>query len=182
MNYEAEFHSLLNVFASNSKTQISQTLLRVYDVAVYPFGYKRACIALETLMLETKFWSMPTPRMIIDAIENKASPMSKANLIAGKIIEAVGKFGYSNSIDAKEFIGPDGWLAVTSFGGWSYLCSNLGLNMNPSSTRAQLRDYILSELGVTKKDVEALPLLESGSQFDRLESVAINCKMKEIPK
>jgi len=36
MNFEVEFHALLNLFATNAKVQINQTMLRVYDIAISP--------------------------------------------------------------------------------------------------------------------------------------------------
>ena len=162
MNYEHEFHALLNLFASNARVQLSQTMLRIYDKAVYPFGYKEACESLEKLMLEVKTWQMPTPHQLIEKIKNKPSNISEANEVASRIIEAISRHGYSNIKDAKNYIGDLGWLVVNRFGGWLYLCSEMGSSINVATTRAQMRDAALSILDIgSKRSLDEAPQLPS---------------------
>jgi hypothetical protein len=44
-------------------------------------------------------------------------------LVAGKIIQAISRFGRHNPHEAKDFLG-DGWRVVEMLGGWFTLCEN----------------------------------------------------------
>lgn len=184
MNHEVEFHGLLSVFASNSRVQLSQTMLRVYDLAVQPFGYERACRALEQLLMETKNWQMPPPKSIIEKIENKPSKLAEANEVAGRIMQSISKFGYNRGNDAKEFIGPLGWIVVERFGGWYNLCVDMGVGLDPSSSRAQMRDSALSLLELSEhRNLDEAPALPAPKENNKLQSaIKLIAQAKEIPK
>lgn len=147
-NHELEFHSLLAMFATQSKVNLSQVMLRVYDRAVEPFGYERACVALEKIAQEIKNWQMPTPQQLIEKMESRPSKISLANEIAGKIFEAVDKFGWSNSQGAKSFVGDIGWKVVNSFGGWMTICES---SKDHGQMRAQMRDMALGFMDISEK-------------------------------
>jgi len=64
-----------------------------------------------------------------------------ANDTVSKVIQAMSKFGYTNSDKAKEFIGELGWELVTREGGWENVCRNVELDQLPIY-RAQWRELI----------------------------------------
>jgi hypothetical protein len=88
---------------------------------------------------------------LVDLIHPKVNADSQAKLIAGRVVEAVSKFGWINSQKAKEFIGPKGWAAVKAYGDWSYICENLGVNISMGQFQAQIRDHAKAQIqsGVT---------------------------------
>lgn len=57
-------------------------------------------------------------------------------IMAGTIIEAVYRYGKSNTNDAKRFLGNSAWNAVKKFGGWDLLCRMDEVNIGVA--RAQL--------------------------------------------
>lgn len=180
MNPELEFHKLLNVFAHNSKTQLSQEFISIYDSAVEPFGYERAVAALKILIMECKSWQMPTPQSIIDKINKRPSRVSEANEISGRIMQAIPDFGYTRGSEAREFIGELGWMVVKRFGGWSSLCCDMGLTLNPSTARAQMRDIALGIMDISDHRDISEPL-QIENQDKRLESaVKLLAAGKEI--
>lgn len=182
MNYELEFHALLNAFAANARVQLTQPMLKVYDLAVGQYGYEKACKALQSLMIEAKSWQMPTPKMIVDKIESKPPLLAIANDVVGKIFEAVSRFGYANPDQAKEYIGPLGWSVIKRFGGWEYFCSTLGHKLELSATRAQMRDGILSTMELTKyEEIEKVEEIELFRDENKIVS-AIKFITKEMPK
>lgn len=183
MNYELEFHQLLNVMAANSRVQLTQTMLKIYDKAVEPFGYERACKALEKLMLETKVWQMPTPKALIDSIDSRPSRIAEANEVAGRIIQSVSKFGWSSPEQARQYIGELGWSVVQRFGGWGYLCEGLGMSIDVSSTRAQMRDSALSIMEISEhRSINEPPSLEYTPNKQLESTVKLLASAKGMPK
>lgn len=183
MNFEVEFHALLNLFATNAKVQINQTMLRVYDIAISPYGYEVGVAALQSLMLETKIWQMPTPNSIIEKIKNKPARVSDANEIAGRIMESLSEFGYSHSLRAREYIGDLGWMVVKRFGGWAYLCSEVGVTLNTSTTRAQLREMALSLMDINeKRGLDEAPQLEAPAGGRIQSAISLIANAKSMPK
>ncbi len=183
MNFEVEFHALLNLFATNAKVQINQTMLRVYDIAISPYGYESGVAALQSLMLETKIWQMPTPNSIIEKIKNKPARVSDANEIAGRIMESLSEFGYSHSLRAREYIGDLGWMVVKRFGGWAYLCSEVGVTLNTATTRAQLREMALSLMDINeKRGLDEAPQLESPAGGKIQSAISLIANAKSMPK
>jgi hypothetical protein len=70
-------------------------------------------------------------------------------LLAADIIECAGSVGQSDIETAKRRIGPKGWDAVLSFGGWHLICTTQTSDL--PSVRAQLRDLCRAQLGRSAK-------------------------------
>lgn len=167
MNFEVKFHEYLNIFAQNSRANLSQPMLEVYDMAVKDFGYERACVAMKALLMETKSWQMPTPAMIVAKIENKPSRYAEATEVAGRIVQAVDKFGYNRGEEAKAFIGEVGTIVVQRWGGWARLCEVLGLHISEDTARAQMRDSALAVMEIsTHRSLDEAPQLESSKKLE----------------
>jgi hypothetical protein len=80
----------------------------------------------------------------------------------------VPKVGYCNAGQAEKYIGPDGWRIVQRQGGWTYICENLGRNLNPGTFQAQLRDQLLGEIqygGAIEAKVLAMPVRKQASEL-----------------
>lgn len=122
---------------------LSDEVLKMYehDLKNYP---EDLCLQiLNSWRLAHK--EFPLPVNIINKInELQKDPLLDAGLIAARITGAVRKFGYANPKDAKEFIGAHGWYLVQQKGGWTFICENLGLNLNITTFEAQNRNQLES--------------------------------------
>lgn len=84
---------------------------------------------------------MPMPSWFIEQINpTHQDPKILAREVASRIQAAISKFGYCNPIEAKEYIGSVGWMAVQRNGGWLSVCENVGVTVDPSIFYAQTRD------------------------------------------
>ena len=63
----------------------------------------------------------------------------KARLLTQKVVQAIGKFGWSNESSAKEWFGAHDWEIVTRYLSWSQICDvdNDGLQ----TFQAQFREF-----------------------------------------
>lgn len=95
------------------------------------------CVLSKWLESEKQF---PMPADVRQKIAPKIDGSDEVQEAVNRVIAAVSKFGYTNSENAKAFIGSLGWQIVTGTGGWKNLCENL-TNENLQIHRAQLRDY-----------------------------------------
>jgi hypothetical protein len=180
---EADFHHLLNVFAHNSKTPLSQMLIAIYDKAMEPYGYERAVAAMNILIMECRSWQMPTPHQIVEKINNKPSRISEANEVAGRIMQAISDYGYTRGSEAHDFIGDLGWQVVRRFGGWTSLCCDMGLTLDPSSSRAQMRDIALALMDINDhRSIEEAPKLTHSGDKKLDTAVKLLATSKEMPK
>lgn len=115
-----------------------------------------------------KFW--PKISDIRSLVSPELDNSDNAKILSLKINEAVSKFGYSNYSKAMEYIGPIGKKVVDRFGGWSYLCENLGSNIQTGMFIAQARDVIYSmqkeDLVINENQIEYRNknIIESGLQ------------------
>ena len=71
--------------------------------------------------------------------------------VAGRIITAIGKFGWTSPEEAKTYCGEVGWAVVEKQGGWQLLCETLTTD-RVNIFQAQLRELakvqlVLSRLG-----------------------------------
>ena len=95
----------------------------------------------------------PMPAKIRDLVNPTQSKETLANEAASRIRKAIGDFGWCNPLEARGYIGELGWAVVERAGGWSYVCENHGVDLNPLTFHAQARDLAKSmaessELGV----------------------------------
>lgn len=73
------------------------------------------------------------------------------------IIECVSDYGWNNSKDAKDYLdsvsGDIGWNVVKVFGGWNYLCQNLGKEITLTMFNSQAREFIKGSLSRNRKKI-----------------------------
>lgn len=88
----------------------------------------------------------PLPAKIREIVcpQDYISAEDKAAEVAARICGAVSSYGWNNGRGAEAYIGPVGWQVVQRQGGWSYICENLGVRINPSTFQAQLRKQLES--------------------------------------
>lgn len=104
------------------------------------------CAAYKRFTEESRFGKFPTPAEIMSIIQPRADPHDLGVATAARVVQAVSKFGYSNQTEAFEFIGQAGVDAVRRFGGWQYICENLGVTIDVTTFQAQVREITKSEI------------------------------------
>lgn len=99
------------------------------------------------------FFPIP-PTKILKYLEKiQLDSNSIAVEISSKILQAISKFGYANETSAKNFIGEKGWRAVSRFGGWSYVCQEVGVSINQTTLLAQLREVLKSSINFESANI-----------------------------
>lgn len=124
---------------------------------------------------ESKIYKFPSPAEIMSIIRPKADAHDLGVVTAAKVVQAVSKFGYCNQEEAFAFIGPAGVDAVRRFGGWLYICENLGVTIDVTTFQAQVREITKSEikmnaLGITRNQIgyEEKEKIESSKQMSEV--------------
>jgi hypothetical protein len=79
---------------------------------------------------------------------------TQAREIASRIVGAISMYGWNNSTQAQLYIGPVGWGLVERSGGWSHLCQNTGVTIQPTTLTAQLRDQLEGTLRYGQAAIE----------------------------
>jgi len=113
-------------------------LMMANDLKEYPLDEINQ--AYEKYRKADKLFKFPMPAQIIAIMCPEPSEENLAREIASKISQAVTKFGWPNADDAKNYIGEIGWRVVERRGGWSYICQNLGVSIDPMTFEAQSRE------------------------------------------
>lgn len=120
------------------------------------FEYENVEAAFSKYRKQDKNFRFPMPAQIREIILQKLDNSSNAREIAAKVLESVSKFGYTSGTEAREYIGEVGWRAVERFGGWLYICQNLGVTIQLTTFNAQIRD--LCEATLKSFDAEFIAI------------------------
>jgi hypothetical protein len=138
-----EFLKRLLALAEICGTNLSEYLVELYDRTLES-DYVGACRAIDQIIVTRKATErFPSVADIKLVMNPQVDPKHEANEAAGRIVQAVNKFGHPSGADAKDFIGELGWLVVQRHGGWSSLCLMLNAD-NITFFKAQFRDMALS--------------------------------------
>lgn len=121
----------ISMFISSMDNYFKMTLEKYFD-------------ALEKYTSDSKNKFFPTPILLREYLDPKLDESDNAKLLSLKINESVSRFGHSNYELAMNYIGPIGKRIVERFGGWNYLCENLGSNIQVGTFIAQSREVIVS--------------------------------------
>lgn len=118
--------------------------MMVDDLKNYPVDL--VLNALEVYRLNKANKHFPKSCDIIEILEPRESTNSIAVQSAGLVLKAVRAFGYTNPRGAREMVGEAAWDAVNKYGGWDYICQNLGTTINVATFQAQIREVCKSTL------------------------------------
>lgn len=111
---------------------------------------------------------IPPHTMIAETHAVAADAKDLARDTAMKVQHAVSKFGWNNPRGAREYIGDAGWVTVERFGGWEYVCANLGVELQVTTFIAQCRDSIESQVNLERMGFNpALPAIEQSRESKR---------------
>jgi hypothetical protein len=118
--------------------------------------------------------TFPLPAQIRELVnpEEFVSVEAKAREIAARIVGAISTYGWNNGRAAQLYVGPEGWAAVQRAGGWSYLCENVGVKINPTTLQAQLRDQLEGSIRYGSAAIEHAIGVRPREERPQLESVS----------
>lgn len=123
-----------------------------------PGTYQEYMKAFTRFATDKKNQRFPIPAQIIALMGDQLSVETQAVECASRIRAAVGKFGWAQPTEAKNYIGDLGWLVVGRSGGWTYLCENLGASLSVLTYQAQARELAKSLLEQNKLGVLDQPM------------------------
>lgn len=129
--------------AAYYRVKIEDQVLKMYAEDVSDLDFNEVIVALGSYRRDPKNRQMPLPAQIRDIVEPEPTPESGGRDVASSIQCAIVKYGYSNEGLARQFIGPQGWDVVQRWGGWSHLCTNMGVSIDPGQFYAQVRDFAI---------------------------------------
>lgn len=156
--------------------QISETVLAMYASDLEDLPADKVCDAYVRYRRNPANKTFPLPAQIRELVnpEEFVSVETQAREVAARIVGAISRYGWANAKEAQAFIGPEGWDLVKRSGGWSYLCENTGVSIQPTTLQAQLRDQLEGTFRYGLKAVErsleiapreSNPQLESASEI-----------------
>lgn len=134
---------------------ISEQLLKMYLEDLSDLSDDEAIAAYRQYRKNPKNRFFPLPAQILEIARPEVSEQSLAVDASAKILQAITNYGSWNSAEAKIFVGEQGWGAVQRMGGWSYLCENVGVSIQPTAFVAQARELIKSGFDISRSDSSA---------------------------
>lgn len=151
---------------------INETTIQWYANSLKHLNPEEVLKALREYGRTTKVQKLPTPALIVELMFPKLNPDNEARDAASRVVKAVSLFGYIDPEGAKRYIGELGWETVQRFGGWTYICENLGSNLNMNTMFAQMRDVAIAMYDRAQKGVTSPPSLPtSGKVLELAQSV-----------
>lgn len=167
---------ILVTMADFYSRKISADAISLISDALSDLDGQQVITALKKYMTGADSKFFPLPGQIRAMISPEASGDQLALEAANKIIEAMGKFGWTNPEKAREFMGPLAWEVVVRDGGWVSLCERTK-NDDLPILRAQWRE-LAKVVSVRQKQAEQAALGDSsghkrlvGEQTKAIESL-----------
>ena len=154
---EQRFHKLIQLLATRCKVELDKFEIEIYDRHLQPYGYKKACEALEGIIIKRRGrdpW--PSVNDVISIINPKMSTKLEAMDFANRMLELAHRMGnptcsstylvggvtYTSKKQViLDTLGEFGVLAYERFGGYTRFCEEMW-GSNPAIFRAQVRDSI----------------------------------------
>ena len=170
--------------ASYYSKDLSRELLELYCADLADLDENSCIEAYNIYRKNPKNRTFPLPSQIREIVNPKQNISDErlAAEIAGRVSGAIVKFGWANPSDAKAFIGETGWAVVERRGGWSYICQNVGLSINPGVFEAQVRNQVETALkigdSISKSEFEKIGF-QSVNRINAPASPIANSENKE---
>lgn len=134
-----EFLKKLYIIANVCEHELKKDVAEVYAELLEPFGWHRIEPIMNKFLLEAKINKFPVPADFMEILNPPLQDSDEGIEVANRIISAIGKYGYTNPEQAKEFMGDIAWAVVESWGGWQHICENFRCD-DEGINRAQLRE------------------------------------------
>lgn len=151
-----------------------------YETAVFmidnlaDLSAEKVLQAIDLYSRDPKNTFAPTVGKIRAIVTPEVDERTQAIEAAARVVGAVSKFGWAQGRAARAYIGELGWSAVERSGGWSYICENLGVNLQVGTFQAQIRDVCTAQLQRAKSgqyDAPALPQRDKGGDLESAKDV-----------
>lgn len=137
---------------------LSMDAARFYLDAVSELTYEEFDHAIIKFSRFSTRSTPPTPGELMAHARPTMNVQDQGVAIAGRVYKAVCDFGWTSPQGARQYIGETGWQVVEQFGGWQYICENLGLKISVDTFRAQIRDSARAQIQYDHaKQMNALP-------------------------
>lgn len=156
--------------------EISSTALSLMLSAIQDLDAERVILALNDWARTSKQARHPLPAEIRALAAPATDPDAEAREAISRVVAAVSKFGWSNADNARAFTGELGWHIVERFGGWSYLCQNLGVSIDLTTFQAQGRDLAKATISRGPQGLENAPSLPASDKFNDVVKLALKNK------
>lgn len=148
--------------------EISQPALSLMLDAVSDLDGNKILVAMKEWAKNSKHSRHPLPGDLRQSLDPAGDPDANAREAASRIIAAVSKYGYNNPKLAEKFIGELGWHVVSRFGGWMYVCENLGTTLDITSFQAQARDVAKATIVRGPEGITNAPALPKSDKITSL--------------
>jgi hypothetical protein len=143
---QADFLHRLAGLAKLCQFELSKDIVRLYDLTLSRLGYPLAVKAIDLAIVRRRGSDrMPSIADLVALVRPEEQQIDTAEEVAGRIVDAVSKFGYSNAGEAMAFIGEVGEYVVQRSGGWVTICGTMTVE-NTTIMRAQFRGMALSAI------------------------------------
>ncbi len=174
MNFENQkiLKKLIVAYSAYYNRELSDDVIKMYIEDLSEFDLTEIVDAFKKYRNDAKNRQMFLPAQIKEIISPIVEKKDLAISTALRVKEAIYKYGWSNENEAKIFIGPAGWKMIDRFGGWKYVCENLGINLMEGQFFAQFRDAIESNLKLNQAGINTeLPSIEQSSYAGQIKQI-----------
>jgi hypothetical protein len=169
---KARIAQIWAMLAAYYRTKLDDAVLMMYAEDVSDLDFESVQSALSGYRKNPKNKFMPMPAQIREMIQPlSVDPDSASREIAARITAAIPKFGWCNGQEAREYIGEVGWSVVQRQGGWAYVCEHHGMNIDPTSFQAQVRELAKSTLTHSPEMMAQAIGLQSATPRPELQAV-----------
>lgn len=146
METQKSFLCKLALLAKVCGVTLTPDLVELFDRGLRRFGYEAAGAAVERHTIERRGVDrFPSIADLARLIVPSVSDEDQAVEAAGRVIQAIDKFGWNNQREAEQFCGEVAWYVVNRNGGWVSLCEG-ALSRNIPTMKAQFREMALSAI------------------------------------
>ena len=138
---QTDFLNRLGMLAKVTEFHLTKEWVALYDRALSKFGYDKAAAAVEAAIMERRGNErMPSIGDLVQRCAPQVLDADTAVEVAGRIWGAISKFGWSDPLGARDWIGEVGWHIIETNGGWQSICATAQAK-DVGTWRAQLRDH-----------------------------------------
>jgi len=144
-------------------------VLDMYVADLDGLSFAEVMQAIETYRRGPKNRTLPLPSDLRAIVLPRLDPDIESRELASRVLAAVSKFGYANPEEARTYVGEIAWHAIKRWGGWKYVCENLGTKLDVTTFQAQTRDLIKATI-VKGGSLDESPKLQAAPVMELLES------------
>lgn len=167
---------ILNGLAEYYGTALTPTRLAMYAEDLEDLELEQIGMAIKAVRRNPNQVFFPLPSVIREQINGNVK--DQAMDASSRILEAMGRFGWTNPDGARGYIGEIGWDVVMREGGWTSLCERT-TNKELPILKAQWRELAGALIRKDeRKSYAALPANEPSKQIEDMAGTVL----KEMPK